>query len=122
MSKPNKNKNIKIDEQTIKVANLLKDLFTEIEHMLHIKINAIANEDELKNLFIKINVEKTMCFEISLFNSTTNSLVVKPYDVMNLMTLCQLGMIDTALEIDVKELYNKSKLKVYSEITEILLD
>lgn len=120
MSKPKKN--INIDEQTIKVANLLKELFSEIEKLLHIKINKYAQKDELDNLYIKVNLEKTMCFEVSLFNSKTNAMIIKPYDVLNLMTLCQLGMVDTAIDMDVKELYNKSKLKVYDDITEILLD
>ena len=43
MSKPKKN--INIDEQTIKVANLLKELFSEIEKLLHIKINKYAQKE-----------------------------------------------------------------------------
>ena len=120
MAQPNKK--IHIDEQTIKLANLLKELFSEIEKMLHIKINKYAKDGELDDLYIKINLEKTMCFEVSLFNSKTNTMVIKPYDVLNLMTLCQLGMIDVAIDMDVKELYDRSKLKVYDEITEIRLD
>lgn len=117
-----KHSNLDIDEQTMKVANLLKEIFNEIEKLLHIKINKYASKEEVESLYIKVNFEKQMCYEVSLYNSKTNAMIVKPYDVMNLMTLCQLGMIDTAIDMDIKELYDKSKSKVYDSLTQILLD
>ena len=111
-----------IDEQTTKVANLLKEIFNEIEKLIHIKINKYASKEEINDLYIKLDLGKQMCYEISLFNSKTNAMIIKPYDVMNLMTLCQLGMIDTAIDMDIKELYDKSKSKVYDSLTQILLD
>lgn len=114
--------NIKMNDKVNEVAGLLVELFDEIKNLLHIKVNKYAGKDEIKDLYLKVNLEKVMCFEVSLFNAKTNAMIIKPYDVMDLMTLCQLGMIDSAIDMDVRELYNKSKSKVFNEVTEILLD
>lgn len=113
---------INIEEKTIKVAGLLKELFKEIENIVHFKINSIVDKEEVENFYVKIATSKDMCFEISLLNSVTNSLVIKSYDIVSFMTLCQLNMINQTIDMDTEKIYKKSLLKVYDEITEVFLD
>lgn len=113
---------INIEEKTVKVADLLRGLFQEIETIVHFKINSIADKEELKDLYVKVEAKRDMCFEISLFNSSTNSLAIKPYEITSFMTLCQLDMIHSTIAIDTERLYKTSLLKAYDEITEIVLE
>lgn len=113
---------VNIEEKTEKVANLVKTLFKEIENIAHFKINSIVDKDELDKLYIKVETKKDMYFELSLFNSATNSLVTKPYEIISFMTLCKLNMVYTTITMDIEKLYKESMLKAYDEITEIFLD
>lgn len=117
-----KKSNQNIETQTECVANLIKSLLKEIENLAHIKINSIVDKEELKNLYMKIEVKKDMYFELSLLNLSTNSLVIKPYGIIEFMTLCKLNMVNTTINMDVEKLYKKSLLKAYDEITKIFLD
>lgn len=117
----NKSK-VNIDKQTEKVAELITTLFKEVETIAHIRINSIVDKEEVKNLYMKIEIKKDMIFELSLFNSSTNSLVIKPYDFTSFITLCKLNMLNTVIDMDVENLYKKSLLKVYDDITNIYLE
>lgn len=111
-----------IDYRTEKIASLIKSLLKEVENIAHIKINSIVDKEELKNLYMKIEIKEDMYFELSLFNLKTNSIVIKPYEFTSFMTLCKLNLLHTTITMDVEKLYKKSLLKVYDEITQIFLD
>lgn len=113
---------VNINKETEKTVRLIKELFNEIERLVHFKINSLCDKDEIEKLYVKVNFADQMCFEISLFNSETNTVVIKNYDALNLITLCQLGMINATIDLDVKELYKKSKFKKYNDLTKIVLD
>lgn len=110
------------DGKVEKLQELIVKLLKELENLSHSKIKEIAPIEEIDNLFIKTALDKDMLFDIAVFNSKTNAVVIKSYEIVSLLTICTTGTVESMIHMDIKELYEKSKAKIYSDVTEIYLN
>ena len=111
------------NEQATLMCELMINLTEALEKMAHIKVSEICTEDEIDKLYLKSCVNSDMTYELAIYNTESKAKVIKTFDFINLLGLLQDASIaQTFITMEVTELYNKSKEKVFKDDTEILLN
>lgn len=111
-------------EQALAIAKSIKAMLEELQKVsVNLMLN-IVPDDEKDHIFVRVNQSKKdkMLVDMQVYNSLTKTIATKSYTIIDLLRNCSnVSIMNTIVESDMKNLYNKSKQCIYKEDTEVFL-
>lgn len=115
-------KEILSNKQAKVIADSLNKMFSEIEKMCHQIAFELIPKEELNHMFLNTRIGRTeLVFEIQMFNSETNTKIIRKHSVVEMLSLCQANVFEIILRDDIKKMYDESRTKINDSIIEIMI-
>jgi hypothetical protein len=91
------------------IANLLRSIITEVEAFVNQIIMDTCSEEMVKNLFLKMNLDKSgLLVMIQLLNVNTNTIVEYDIKLLDLVLHCQMQTLESLMNTQVPKMITMS--------------
>ena len=110
--------------QALAIAGAIKKMMVELEGLAKKSLLENVEEDEKDNLYVKVGQSSTnkMLIDFQIYNSATKAKVIKSYTIIDLLRECSdIFLVNSLIDRDMKNLYKKSKEKVFKRDTVLFI-
>lgn len=108
--------------RALAISSMIKDMLEQVEHFAHCIVKDNVDEGELDYYSIKADISPdNTLYNLRLFNSETNTCIVKSYILLDLILDCSSMAIEIKMNYDIRDMLKKINEKAHKEYTEVCL-